>query len=285
MLPLRDPGLARRTRRDLEGYQKQVDSAGDYAARVAAGRRLFGNRNRHGNPVFRRVRGRLADICAGARRCGYCEDSAADEIEHIKPRDLYPETVFVWENYLLSCGLCNRSKGHRFAVLRDGEVVDVTRPRRAPVRPPRRGAPAPIDPRREDPLQFLDLDIQETFMFLPKENAAPLTGQRASYTIGILDLNRDILLAARQEAYGAYRARLVEYGNARNRGAGAARLEALKRGILTSAHPTVWREMERQHLRIAELRRLFADVPEALGWRRRFGIAKGCRRSPNGRCR
>lgn len=94
MLPLRDPGLARRTRRALEGYQKQVDSAGDYAARVAAGRRLFGNRSRQSNPVFRRVRGRLADICAGARRCGYCEDSAADEIEHIKPRDLYPETVF-----------------------------------------------------------------------------------------------------------------------------------------------------------------------------------------------
>lgn len=252
---------------------------------MAAGRRLFGNRSRQSNPVFRRVRGRLAHMCAGAGRCGYCEDSAADEIEHIKPKDLYPETVFVWENYLLSCGLCNRSKGNRFAVLRGGKVVDVTRPRRAPVRPPRRGAPVQIDPRREDPLQFLDLDIPETFMFLPKENAAPLTGQRASYTIGILDLNRDILLAARQEAYRAYRALLVEYRNARNRGAGAAKLEDLKHGILTSAHPTVWREMGRQHLRIAELRRLFADVPEALGWRRRFGIAKGCRRSPNGRCR
>ena len=181
--------------------------------------------------------------------------------------------------------MCNRSKSNCFAVLRGGKVVDVTRPRRAPVRPPRRGAPAPIDPRREDPLQFLDLDIQKTFMFLPRLNTNPLSGERASYTIEILDLNRDILLAARQEAYGAYCARLVEYGNARNRGADAARLKALKRGILTSAHPTVWREMERQHLRIAELRRLFADVPEALGWRRRFGIAKGCRRSPNGRCR
>lgn len=268
MLPLRDPGLARRTRRDLEGYQKQVDSAGDYAARVTEGHQLFDARNRPSNPVFRDVRGRLADMCAGASRCGYCEDSAADEIEHIKPKDLYPETVFVWENYLLSCGWCNRRKSNRFAVLRCGKLVDVTRRSGVPVRPLRRGSPAPIDPRREDPLEFLDLDLLGTFMFLPRENAIPLSGERANYTIEILDLNRDILLAARQEAYGAYRARLEQY-HAQRRGAGAAGLVALKRGILTSAHPTVWREMVRQHLHIAELRRLFAAVPEALGWRGR----------------
>lgn len=269
MLLLRDPGLARRTRRCLETYQKQVNSAGEYAAQVATGRELFDARNRQSNPVFRDVRGRLDDMCPGAHRCGYCEDSAADEIEHIKPKDLYPETVFVWENYLLSCGICNRRKSNRFAVIRCGKTVDVTRPRDSPIRRPRRDAPVPIDPRREDPLDFLDLDISGTFIFQPRQNTTPLSEERACYTIRMLDLNRDVLLVARGEAYGAYRARLVEYRDARQHGVGAAALEALKRGILTSAHPTVWREMARQRCHIPELRRLFAAIPEVPGWIRR----------------
>ena len=272
MLRLRDPGLARRTRRALKGYQEQVDSAGSYAARVAAGRKLFDARNRQSNPVFRDVRCRLADMCPGARRCGYREDSAAGEIERIRPKDLCPEAVFVWENYLLSRGICNRRKSNRFAVRRGGKVVDVTRPRGAPIRPPRWGAPAPVDPRREDPLDFLYLDILDTFMFQPRQNATPLAKKRAHYTIEILDLNRDVLLAARGEAYGAYRARLAEYRDAQQHGADAVELRALKHGILTSAHPTVWREMGRQQLRIPKLRQLFAAVPEALGWRRQRGI-------------
>ena len=33
-------------------------------------------------------------MCAGAKRCMYCEDSAADEVEHHLPKNLYPEFVF-----------------------------------------------------------------------------------------------------------------------------------------------------------------------------------------------
>ena len=32
------------------------------------------------------------------------------------------------------------------------------------------------------------------------------------------------------------------------------------------AHPTVWREMQRQQSVIDDLRQLFLDVPEALAW-------------------
>jgi hypothetical protein len=31
-------------------------------------------------------------------------------------------------------------------------------------------------------------------------------------------------------------------------------------------HPTVWKEMKRQHNLIPELAQLFADAPEALEW-------------------
>ena len=189
-----------------------------------------------------------------------------DEVEHIKPKDLYPERTFVWENYLLACGQCNRGKSSRFSVIVCGGLVDVSRRRNAPVLRPPEGSPALIAPRDEDPLAFLDLEIVDTFMFLPREDLQGIDKERAEYTIEVLKLNRDVLLEARREAYGAYRARLFEYRGLRNNGASEADLGNLRDGIMTSMHPTVWREMQRQHDVIDELRVLFLDVPEALDW-------------------
>ena len=168
MLYLDDPGLDSATVRGLSRYKARVDAARTYAERVEAGRVLFSRYNRQENRVFGVVRERLADMCAGARRCGYCEASVGDEVEHIRPKDLYPEAVFVWENYLLACGPCNGGKNNRFSVIRGGRLIDVTRGRNASVRRPQSGSPAPINPRREDPLTFLDLEIVDTFMFLPR---------------------------------------------------------------------------------------------------------------------
>ena len=266
MLYLEDPGLDAATTQGLRRYQGRVDSAGTYAERVQAGKDLFSRYNRRENQVFGVVREQLATMCAGARRCGYCEDSVGNELEHIKPKDLYPETVFVWENYLLACRPCNGGKNSRFSVIRDGRVVDVTRRRGAPVRRPSSGPPAPINPRHEDPLAFLDREIMDTFMFLPREGLSEAAERRVDYTLDVLKLNRDVLLAARREAYEAYRARLYEYRGQRVGGASAAVLGRLRRGIKASAHPTVWREMQRQQPLIDELRTLFRDVPEALTW-------------------
>ena len=266
MLYLDDPGLDPEAAQGLRRYQKKVDSAGPYADQAETGKHLFSRYNRQGNHVFRAVRKRLATMCSGARRCGYCEDSVGDEVEHIEPKDLYPEKVFVWENYLLACGPCNGGKNNRFSVIRNGQLVDVTRRRGGPVRRPRSGAPAPINPRDEDPLRFLDLEIVDTFRFLPREDLSEVDQSRARYTIDVLKLNRDVLLEARREAYGAYRARLSEYRSRRDGGANKAALGHLKDAITTSAHPTVWREMQRQQALIDELRALFEEVPEALAW-------------------
>ena len=170
MLYLDDPGLDAATTRGLNRYQVKVDSERTYAERVERGKDLFKSCNRRANRVFRVVRERLATMCSGARRCGYCEDSVGDEVEHIRPKDLYPEAVFLWENYLLACGPCNGGKNNRFSVIRGGRLVNVTRRRGDPVRRPRSGAPAPINPRHEDPLAFLDLEIMDSFMFLPRED-------------------------------------------------------------------------------------------------------------------
>ena len=266
MLHLDDPGLDATTARGLRGYQREVANAGAYPEQVAAGKRFFERYNRQRNRVFTVVRTRLADMCAGARRCGYCEDSVGDEVEHIKPKDLYPERVFVWENYLLACGRCNGGKSNRFSVMSRGRLIDVTRRRNHPIRKPRAGAPALINPRDEDPLEFFDLEITETFVFLPRTDLSGIDEQRACYTIDTLKLNRDVLLEARREAYGAYRARLVEYRQRRDAGAAETDLKRLSDAITTSAHPTVWREMQRQRSLVGELQDLFSDVPEALSW-------------------
>lgn len=266
MLYIDDAGLDPKTRRGLRRYQSQVDSAGTYPRQVAEGKRLFPLRNKPTNAVFKVIRKKLAEMCSGAQRCGYCEDSVGDEVEHILPKDLYPEHVFVWKNYLLACGRCNGGKNNRFAVIVGRRLVDVTRRRGAPTRKPRRGDPGLINPRAEDPLTYLDLEIGVTFMFLPRQGLTITDTRRARYTIDVLKLNRDVLLEARREAYGAYRARLVEYRNLRDSGVEDAKLTLLAEAVTSSSHLTVWREMQRQRAYIDELRNLFSAVPEASHW-------------------
>lgn len=266
MLYIDDPCLDATTVRGLRTYQNKVDAAGSYPKRVEAGKTLFSRYNRRDNHVFRVVRQQLENMCLGARRCGYCEDSVGDEVEHIKPKDLYPEAVFAWENYLLACGPCNGGKNNHFAVIRNGHLFDVTRGRNEPIRKPRRGLSAPINPREENPLEFLDLEIVDTFLFLPRDGLSQVDELRAEYSIDVLKLNRDVLLEARREAYSAYRARLFEYRGIRDDGASQNELQRLRNAIMSSAHPTVWREMQRQHSIIIDLQSLFQDVPEALTW-------------------
>ena len=268
MLHLDDPGIDLPTAQGLERYQAKVIAAGAYADQLRAGRILFERYNRQSNTVFRAVRGKLKEMCSGAQRCNYCEDSAGDEVEHIKPKSLYPERVFVWDNYLLSCGPCNHSKGSRFSVIRRGQFIDVTHQPGSACRKSPTGLPVIVNPRTEDPLAFFQLEIENTFVFLPRNDVPEIAKRRACYTIQVLRLNRDVLLKARRGAYSVYRALLSQYRDIRSRGATQDRLDTLRDAIKTSAHPTVWREMQRQQLAIgdAELQELFSDVPEALSW-------------------
>jgi uncharacterized protein (TIGR02646 family) len=229
----------------------------------------FGRNNTSTNPTFIQVRKSLTRMCSGARRCIYCEDSCADEVEHIKPKDLYPDAVFVWENYLYACGPCNGPKNNKFAVFSSatGVIVDVTRRRSAPIVEPEAGSPVLIDPRREDPLQFMELDLLGTFLFLPNNPPGSRDYERARYTIDVLRLNdRDVLLKARKEAYDSYEARLARYIALRKQGHSIAQLKNRVRALKRMQHPTVWKEMKRQQELIPNLRDLFAEAPEALQW-------------------
>ncbi|GHU76870.1 hypothetical protein FACS189461_4930 [Spirochaetia bacterium] len=50
------------------------------------------------------------------QKCAYCECNATEgggymEVEHFKPKSLYPEFVFEWANLLPACRRCNGMKG------------------------------------------------------------------------------------------------------------------------------------------------------------------------------
>ena len=269
MLKIRNGRLASEARDTLADYQRDVDVQHTYSQQVKRAKTRFGSYNRKSNPTFATVRRKLAEMCGGIRRCMYCEDSAADEVEHFKPKDLYPEVAFVWRNYLYACGGCNGGKSSRFSVIvpGTGELMNITRPRGARVIPPSDGAAALIDPRRENPLDFIVLDLRGTFEFTPFADAGTLEYSRADYTIDVLRLNdRDYLTKARKEAMETYEALLARYVELRRDGAPSRQVARLRRCIQHNPHPTVWAEMKRQHTRHGSLSTLFSAAPEALGF-------------------
>lgn len=99
----------------LQAWQRELDGVTPFAARVEAGKERFKQRNVTTSPTYRRVRATLRAMSHGACRCAYCEHSTGDEIEHIWPKDFYPERVFDWHNYLYACGTCNGSKLNHWA--------------------------------------------------------------------------------------------------------------------------------------------------------------------------
>lgn len=269
MILLPEVPLARDAVNGLAEYQAGVDAEASYQDRVAAGKRLFSARNKRGNAIFDAVKRALDQMCSGARRCAYCEDSMADEVEHVRPKDLYPDRVFSWTNYIYACGPCNGPKGSAFAVFPAGNEVpvEVARKRGAAVVPPIAGDDVLIDPRREDATNLLVLDLRDTYWFAPRAKAGTREHQRAIYTIKVLHLNdRDALPRSRRAAYVDYVNYLRRYRADRDSGVSAAALSTLRDGITTRQHPTVWKEMQRQHAQIPELTPLFGGVPEALTW-------------------
>ncbi|HYO73307.1 MAG TPA: hypothetical protein VEU33_45305 [Archangium sp.] len=268
MLRLPDIALSATALHQLERWQAEVDAHSSYADRVAAAKRAFEQRKNARNRTFAEVRRTLAEMCSGEQRCGYCEDSAADEIEHIWPKHLYPEQVFAWRNYLYACGRCNGPKSEQFAVFppRARKPVDVGT-RGAPTHPPLKGFPALIDPRREDPMEFLVLDLRDTFYFEPSAKRGTRNHERADYTLRILHLNkREYLRTARETAFVGYQDMLTRYISLRERKTPTAQLELRRKAVQSSPHRTVWKEMQRQHRNLPVLRLLFRKAPEALSW-------------------
>jgi uncharacterized protein (TIGR02646 family) len=260
--------LPARVASQLQRWQKAIDDLPDYGTRVTRSSALFTARNRLGNATFDSIKDGLTRMCCGSRRCGYCEDSLADEVEHIEPKNLFPNRTFDWTNYLYACGPCNGPKNNQFSLIeRDGSLTIIARKKGDAAVAPPAGVSALIDPRRENPMEFLQLDLVQTFRLVPLDSADVLKKNRADWTIKVLNLNKKMLVNARRNAFGSFKARLVEYRSAKERGASVRGLQELTLGLLQMPHPTVFLEMQRMSPHLDRLRELFEPIPEALRWK------------------
>ena len=249
----------------LQAWQADVDFYPEYVERVAAAKVAFKQKNTKSNRVFRQVKLHLSDMCSGAKRCHYCEDSSADEVEHVKPRSLYPEDTFNWSNYVYACGICNLCKISKHGVIVNESLLDVTRKKDDAVLPPPSGESAFLNPRSEDPENFMILDVRQTFRFVLDPSLDNIAKLRASFTLQTLKLNdREELVFARKEAYKNYVARLKDYVQRRQLGETQDTLKHVLNSISRMNHPSVWRAMKRYHDRIPEIKALFEAAPEAL---------------------
>lgn len=270
MIQLHDKTPSAATLTKLKGYQKLVDDMASFAEQVKEAKDKFKSYNKNGNAAFDEVKVKLNEMCCGPERCNYCEDSKADEVEHIAPKDWFPGKCFSWPNYCYSCGTCNGPKNNKFAIFKasDGSFTKLTREKDADVLPPDAGHAALISPRDENPLDFLFLDIENSFFFAPvKDDENDKDNIRATYTIDTLGLNsRSYLVKARRLAFSNFRSRLSDYITHRDAGTDQGQLNEMVKHIKEEHHQTVWREMIRQRVHYPVLENLFNQAPEALTW-------------------
>jgi uncharacterized protein (TIGR02646 family) len=259
----------------LRDYQKEIDVLGSFEQRSQKAKEIFSTRNKKGNKAFDAVKVKLTEMCSGARRCVYCEDSVGDEVEHIHPKDLFPSLCFDWDNYVYACGNCNGPKNNKFAVFRkdNGVFQELQPPKGAKTSEPPEGEAVMINPRREDPLNYCMLDLSGTFKFVVIKESIK-DKKRAEYTFNeVLRLNeREFLREARKTAYINYKSRLGYYSGLKEKLAPQDKLDELIENLKKESHPTVWKEMQRQYSlgiirRIdTDLHDLFERSPESLLW-------------------
>jgi uncharacterized protein (TIGR02646 family) len=266
MLQLRNKPLTTEAASLLEQYQQQVDAKTTFPEKVAEGKRLFSLYNKKTNASFMVVRDNLAKMSGGTVRCNYCEDSNANQVEHIYPKNYYPEKCFNWENYCYACGPCNQPKNDKFAVFENDTDTEVNLKKLPEHTQPPVGQALLLDPRAENPIDCLFLDTKDTFKFVPfKEDDKNI--RRAEYTIEILGLNsRSHLVRARKVAFDNFKARLFEYVKKKEAGENLEALQPLIDSLKSEHHQTVWHEMIRQRSLHPEVDDLLNRAEEALKW-------------------
>jgi len=157
------------------------------------------------------VFGVLRNMAGRRERCMYCEDSRGTDIDHFWPKSVYPERTFDWPNMLLSCSGCQRAKGDRFPLDKDGE-------------------PELIDPTAEDPWGHLYY-VSQTGVVTARYDAH--TGQpsrKGLTTTALLPLNDEAITYGRRRASRRLREAVRAFLDAAIQGfAGSCRAAAAER--------------------------------------------------------
>jgi uncharacterized protein (TIGR02646 family) len=120
------------------------------------------------------------------KKCAYCEskfERIVLDIEHYKPKSIYPELALDWDNFLLACKACNTKKLNSF---------DETKP--------------PVNPCSDSPDQFFNYKLVEDensgkkLLFIVPKQGRTEDENRALETIDCCALNRDMLIELRARA-------------------------------------------------------------------------------------
>lgn len=117
------------------------------------------------------IKNALVEMCHS--KCVYCESKLSHitygDIDHFKPKSIYPEKAVEWENLLLSCEICNRTFKK--------ETDD----------------PKLINPTKDEPKDHFHFD------FDPRTKLANILGKTESgkFTESCLELNRYNLIIQR----------------------------------------------------------------------------------------
>lgn len=244
----------------LETWQKEVDQKATHSERKAEAGRLWPGK-RDATCFKEIVVTALDEMVKPNGRCMFCEDNAAYQVEHFWPRAIFPQLTFNWLNFLYACGQCNGRKSTRFANLSPTGTLELLKNDGYVHRCAR---PALLNPRYEDPMDFIKLDLNGgtfEFGYIPLEKTAEYL--RADVTVTWLGLNERGLPQQRETAYEDYVLRLEEYVKGKRDSQSMAWLAAKEFGILRRGHITVFREMQRQWRDVPDLRRLFEAAPEA----------------------
>lgn len=229
----------------LANLQREIDNLPAYEARVALADEKFKSKP---SGLFKRVRDALETSCGDLVRCGYCEDSCADEVEHIWPKAFFPDRTFLQANYLFSCGRCNPTKGNKFSIWSAAGWVDLKehRANHGYIQPPVTQSKF-IDPASENPLDLIWLDLAGgSFRFTEVGDPGTIDYERADFTINTLNLNKGVLVRARQNAYSGFLDRINMYIQRKNEGDSPDQLAIRLTELRRSPHQTVRFEMARQ---------------------------------------
>lgn len=251
------------TKTVLSALQSQVDNIGTHAEKYSKAKALFSNKT---TKAFKDIKKKLGDAAPPGDACVYCERDRYRDIDHIRPKRHYPEETFVWNNYVFACTICNQdAKKDTYAVLDAQDQVIKFDRTLSFTQPVPAGTHLLIDPRSEDPLTFLFLDL-ETGRFVIDPNGTLLEKEKGTFTRDLFDLNETSLSRFRVQAFAAFRDYLTRHkecvANADLIGA-----QRILEEIKELPHPTVLVEMRRQSPLTPTLNDLFAHVPPEIGRR------------------
>jgi uncharacterized protein (TIGR02646 family) len=229
--PLPDIANAR-----LQRWQNEINGLATYDLKVQEAKKQFPKKRQL--KTFKTVVKTLSLGLPGVERCAYCEDSFGNQVEHIAPKEFYPERVFEFDNFLMACNPCNSQKWTKYAVFEEetGRTAHLNRTDDQPLIPPPAGDHVLINPRYEAASDFLELDLFGTAEFLVKDGLNVKDQLRADYTLTLLKLNKPMLVRARKTAIETFIALLQRYDQMKQNLRPEHELQRVRVGLLESPH-------------------------------------------------